>query len=264
MSDIDPILSELTLDSDLTLDKSWRQGRTLFGGLSGAILLQGAIQALAKPAPLRVMNVNFIAPLFTDQPAKLTVEHLRDGKNVTQIQTRLEQDGHVCVQAQTCFGATRESKIHIPATTPFPLSPPGKADFLPPIPGVTPKFLKHLQLNTQRGQLPFTGSKESLIQGWMKFKKTPKSITLPHLVALMDAWPPTVLQMLRWPKPASTLSWQLEILETNIDLAPSDWVGYDAITRQAHHGYSHTEANIWSPQGQLLAISRQTDTVFDG
>ncbi|NVJ48759.1 MAG: thioesterase family protein [Gammaproteobacteria bacterium] len=264
MSAIDVILNNLQTEQPIQLDASWRQGRTLFGGLSAAMVYQATRNDLADPTvPLRVMNVSFIAPVFTDKPVTLTVEHLRDGKNVTQMQARMQQDDHTCVLAQFCFGRSRDSKIVVDKSPQSPLQPLSKPDFLPPIPGVTPKFLQHLQLSTQKGQLPFTGSQDSDISGWMRFKKAPAKMTLAHMIALLDAWPPTVLQMLRWPKPASTLSWQVEFLSSEISLPPDSWLGYEAITRQARNGYSHTEANIWSPSGELLMLSRQTDTVFD-
>ena len=262
MKSIDEIFSLCQHQAELHFDKTWTQGRTVFGGISAAAILHAMEREISSPRPLRVMNINFIAPLMQEQPCRLIIEHLRDGRNVTQLQGRLQQGEQVCVQVQACFGVGRESKITVAPNHNCPLQPADKGNFLPIIPGVTPKFLKHIALDIQQGKLPFTGSKKSHIHGWMKFKNHPEQMTLAHLVALADAWPPTVLQMLKWPKPASTLSWQIDVLQPDIKLSPSRWIGYEATTRQAYEGYSHTEANIWSSDGDLLLLSRQTDVVF--
>ena len=41
-----------------------------------------------------------------------------------------------------------------------------------------------------------------------------------------------------------------------------DWCQYRAEIEHARDGYGHIAAGFWSPQGELLAISRQTVVVF--
>lgn len=262
MNSIDKIFELCRHNADMTFDKSWSQGRTVFGGVSAAAILRAMDFELESPRPLRVLHVNFIAPLKIEKPCRITIEHLRDGQNVTQLQGRLTQDNQTCVQVQACYGKSRDSKINRLSDQQCSLKSASKGNFLPIIPGVTPKFLKHITLDFQSGKLPFTGSKHSHIDGWMKFKEVPTNISLAHIVALADAWPPTVLQMLKWPKPASTLSWQVDVLQPEIKLPPSQWIGYQAKTLQATDGYSHTQANIWSESGELILLSRQTDVIF--
>jgi len=45
-------------------------------------------------------------------------------------------------------------------------------------------------------------------------------------------------------------------------LAADDWVLYRSSIDQASSGYGHTQAGIWSSQGELVALSRQVVTVF--
>lgn len=97
----------------------------------------------------------------------------------------------------------------------------------------------------------------------MRFSEAPAEVTDAHLIALIDAWPPTILQMLRWPAPASTMSWNLEFIHPHGPVAGDDWFAYQADTRQAADGYCHSEANIWDTRGELIAISRQIIAVFD-
>jgi acyl-CoA thioesterase II len=247
----------------LSISKDWTQGRTAFGGISAAMIYTAIKEKVTEDRVLRSYTVNFVGPLNPDQPFDIEVEILRQGKNATQAIAKAIQDGKVAVLCQACFGVARESKIEVKNTDKHTMPFPQKANFLPQIPKVTPKFLRHLDLASIEGGLPFTGSKKSHIHGWMRFTKAPQKITDAHLIALIDAWPPTTLQMLRWPAPASTMCWNIDFIHPHVEVSPTDWFAYQAHTRQAAFGYGHTEANIWDSRGELVAISRQTVALFD-
>lgn len=113
------------------------------------------------------------------------------------------------------------------------------------------------------GKMAFMGSKLDTTKGWMRFKKPPVTITDAHLIALIDTFPCTVLQKLRWPAPASTMNWNIEFLHPHDEILPEDWLAYAALPRQAADGYCHMESNIWDTKGKLIAISRQLVGIFD-
>ena len=46
------------------------------------------------------------------------------------------------------------------------------------------------------------------------------------------------------------------------EIAPGDWLLYRATIDQAGGGYGSTQAGIWTQKGELVAMSRQTVTVF--
>ena len=247
----------------LSISKDWTQGRTAFGGVSAAMIYAAIKEKVTADRVLRSYSVNFVGPLHADAPFDIEVDILRQGKSATQAIARAIQDGKTAIMCQACFGVARESKIEVKNTDKHTMSVPTKANFLPQLPKVTPKFLRHLDLARVEGGLPFTGSNKSHIHGWMRFTQAPQKITDAHVIALIDAWPPTTLQMLRWPAPASTMCWNIEFIHPHSEFSPTDWFAYQANTRQAAHGYGHTEANIWDSQGELIAISRQTVALFD-
>ena len=262
MTPIDELLSAAQAGGELVIPESWGQGRTVFGGLSAALMLRAMSAELPDARDLRVMTTQFIGPLNTDEPFQLVVEHLRDGKNVTQMQARLMQRERVSVQAMAAFGQERPSKIEVRRPPTERPALPEKAGWVPQIPKVTPKFHRYIDLKVDEGGLPFTGRKTSHYRGWMRLKHAPEAFTDAHLLALMDVWPPAVLQTLRWPAPASTLSWNVEFVHPHPPIAGTDWIGYDVDTVQAADGYGHTEATIYAQDGTLLALSRQLVTVF--
>ncbi|MCF2949959.1 thioesterase family protein [Paraglaciecola aquimarina] len=246
----------------LIIPSSWGQGRTVYGGLSASLAYVAAKQVISPNKLLRSLHTSFIGPINVDKELTIEVEVLREGKNVTQVTTKVIQGNNTALISQASFGLARVSKIKIPDLHTHEMTEPEKPSFLPHIPKVTPKFLRHYQLAKVKGGLPFTGRKESDIHGWMRFEKPPAHFTDAHLVSLIDAWPPTILQMFKLPKMASTLSWNLEFIHPHLSIGENEWFAYQATTRQASDGYVHTEANIWDARNELLAISRQVVTVF--
>lgn len=250
-------------EATLTIPKEWSQGRTVFGGLSAALLYTAAKQYISDDRLIRSMTTSFVGPLLCDTTFSIRVEIVREGKNVSQMQVRAIQDEKNCVLVQLCFAKARESKTGVENNEEHNMAVPNKAKFFPKIPKVTPNFLRHFDLSINAGGLPFTGKKSSIYYGWMRFKQAPKAITEAHIICMIDAWPPTLLQQLRWPAPASTVSWNLEFIYPHRALSPDDWFAYKADTRQAADGYGHTEASIWDIHGEIIALSRQTVAVFD-
>jgi acyl-CoA thioesterase len=97
----------------------------------------------------------------------------------------------------------------------------------------------------------------------MKFKQEPKLFNEAAIVALIDAWPPAVLQLLKEPAPASTITWNMEFVQPSPELKPYDMLFYDYQVIQASNGYAHTEAKVFHPNGELLVLSRQMVGVYD-
>ncbi|WP_285817711.1 acyl-CoA thioesterase [Echinimonas agarilytica] len=247
----------------LSIPKSWGQGRTVFGGISTALIYTAIKECIASGRVLRSLNTNFIGPLAFDTPFTIEVEVLREGRSATQVIGKAIQNDKVCVMSQACFGVARDSKVNVRNTQHHGMLAPKKRSYIPQIPKVVPNFIQHFELAKHDGGWPFTGKKTSHLHGWMRFKEPPECITDGHLIAMLDSWPPTLLQLIRWPAPISTMSWSIEFIHPHADIQPTDWFAYQASTRQAADGYGHTEANVWDSHGELVAISRQVVAIFD-
>lgn len=260
---------QLINDSDdlsqlqLTVPDNWAQGRTVFGGLSAGMLYQVLKNIVPGERVLRSATFNFVGPLNVDSPFGFSWQVLREGKSATQISANIIQDDKISLTVLACFAQERKSKVIVDATSNTLPEPPQKAKFIPQIPGVTPKFLRHIDLSISEGKTPFTGSKNSTYKGWMRLKKMPRAFTDAHALTLIDAWPPTILQMPLGPAPASTMSWNVEFIHPHRPLVPGEWLSYQAHTVQAGGGYGHAEAQIHNDAGELIAISRQLIAIFD-
>lgn len=260
----------------------WTQGRAIYGGLTGALLLaaiKGRVRDAAgigdrpgagdgvdavSPHRLRSFTVSFVGPATTGE-VQIHAEILRVGTNVTQGQATLRQGGEIVATALAAFGKHRDSSIAVPPRHAVPdLPEPGTIEPFPYIEKVTPEFYRFLALRQVGGALPFSGAETGDLSGWAQLREAPEEFHEEHLLVLADAWPPATIQMLSGFAPASSLTWTLELVaEVGPDTIPPEAVfAYEATTDASRDGYAHTHAMLWGPDGALTAISRQTITVF--
>lgn len=248
---------------ELVIPSTWAQGRATFGGLLAALVFNRMAQVVAEGRPMRAMQISFVGPVNPEVPIAIEAELLREGKAVSQVQGRIVQNGQPCFVALGSFGGDRESSVSVSPSPAPEATAPEDCQALPYIKGVTPEFTQHIEMRWAFGAMPFTNKPLREMGGWMKFRQTPKTISDAHIVALVDSWPPAVLQHLKQRAPASSLSWALEVVHPRPAIAADDWLLYRAVIDQAGAGYGHTHAGIWNRQGELVALSRQTVTVFD-
>ncbi len=244
----------------------WGQGRTLYGGLTGALLLSHILGLVGHERVLRSLTVSFVGPVSVGQ-VELRGEVLREGKSALQAEARILQDGQVCAVMLASFGQPRASQIEVSPQYEAPqVRSVAQSYRIPYMEGRMPEFFQRYDLHWARGKPPFAGASEPDFAGWMRFHheegEETERIDLPHLVGLVDAWPPSVLPLFKAPAAASTLTWTLEIIDWPGDMQAQDYWQYNVHTDAAADGYSHAQAMVWDKHGNLVAISRQTVAVF--
>lgn len=251
--------------TEIEIPATWGQGRATYGGLVAAMLISHLIGKLGTTQTLRSATVSFVAPALAGT-ATLSAEVLRQGKSATQAEARLWQDGQVVAVLLASFGLPRESSIQVAPihiAPEFKASQPTDVAAFPYIAGMMPEFLQHLDLRWARGKLPFSAATQPDFAGWMRYQdQSLPEFGLAHFFGLIDAWPPAVLPMFAGPAPASSLCWTLEFIQQPIGYSAADYWRYAVQCDAAADGYAHTEAHIWDAQGHLMAISRQTVSVF--
>ncbi|SDZ97273.1 acyl-CoA thioesterase [Microbulbifer marinus] len=241
----------------------WTQGRATFGGLVAAMLYEKMAAHVDADASLRSLTISFVGPVGSDA-IDISSTTLRAGRSVTQVEGHLRQDDSVLLAGLASFGKGRESNIHVATDRAPEFTGPDECEALPYIPGVVPEFTQKFDYRIARGQLPFSGSSDNHLGGWVRFKDGSNApVTISHLLTLIDAWPPAILPMLRAPAPASSLAWTVEFIEPLPALKADSWWQYLAEVEQAADGYGVIQARLWDADGRLVAFSRQTVTVFD-
>ena len=248
----------------VTVPPTWAQGRAAFGGLMAAMVYEAMRLKLTDDRPVRSLAISFVAPAAADVPIRFEVDVLREGKAVSTLLGRAVQEGQVVTLVQGNFGAGRPSVVNIPAQPAFAMKPLKQAaPELPYIKGVTPEFMRHVALRWAVGGLPFSGNDSRQMGGWVRLRDiADEALNVSHLLALVDAWPPSLLPHLKQPAAGSTLTWTIEFIQPTPKLSTLDWCRYCVETEYARDGYGHAAAALWSEKGELLALSRQTVTVF--
>lgn len=247
----------------VTIPAEWAQGRASFGGLMAALQYEAMRAKVPEGRPVRSLAITFVGPAEPGVPIAFEVEVLREGKAVSQLLGRATQNGQVMTLIQGSFGASRESVISVKADPAPTLNPLEACPQLPFVSGMMPEYLRFMELRWALGGLPFSNTPSPAIGGYVRFRdieEGPSSEA--HMLALVDAWPPALLPQLSKPAPGSSLTWTIEFVQPMPVLSTHDWCCYKAVIEHARDGYGHTAAMIWSPTGELIAISRQTVTVF--
>lgn len=237
----------------------WGQGRAVFGGMAAALAMAHLQSVIPAGMPLRSVSVSFVAPLNGGE-AVVRRRILRQGKSVQQAQVEIEQAGQVALVALASFGASRPSQLSVSAVAAPVWTTPG---ICLPDSEMAPEFTRHFDYQIQQGNAPFSGGKSRTLGGAIRFRgEFAEQVGVPELLALVDAWPPVSLGLMSGPAPASSLTWTLELLPQAQTFSGSDWWSYLANIEHGADGYHHIEAKCWAPDGSLIAISRQTVTVF--
>lgn len=247
----------------LSVPGDWSQGRAVYGGLMAALLYESMGGDVPEDAPLRSLAVSFVGPAAVGVPIQFAPQVLRRGKSVTSLLCTARQGGEVVTLAQASFGAPRESTIAVTARTAPTMPGHERCVQINAQPG-WPAYLEHLDMRWGLGGLPFSGTPSPAIGGWMRLPEAESTLSLDaaRLILLADAWPPAVLPHLKAPAPASTLNWTLECRQPLPAVSAGQWLQYEAVVEHAADGYGHAAAAIWTEAGELVALSRQTVTVF--
>lgn len=246
----------------LTIPDHWSQGRTVFGGLSAGLAYQAAENLITDNRELRAFHCNFVGPLNVEEEIEVSAEVLRTGKNVTQILAKVTQGGQVGVMVQICFGVARTSKLDFKSHPEHEMPIPKKAKFIPQVPKLVPKFIRHFDLAIEVGSFGVGSTRDPEMHGWCRLTKPPTEMKMGYLIALMDCWPPSMFQMMKIPAPASTMSWDIEFIHPISQIKPEEWLAMVVKASHVNQGYGHEEANFWDSSGNLVALSRQVITVF--
>ena len=248
---------------NVTIPAEWGQGRACFGGLMAALQFEAMRTRVPSDRPIRSLAITFVGPAEPDVPIAFEVEVLREGKAVSQVLGRAVQNGQVMTLIQGSFGAPRESSIAVQAEPAPTLKPLDECPPLPFIRGMMPEYLQFMDMRWALGGMPFSNTPSTAIGGYVQFRDIEEGpLSEAHLLALVDTWPPALLPHLSKPAPGSSLTWTIEFVQPLPVVNTRDWCQYKAVIEHARDGYGHTAAMLWSPAGELIAISRQTVTVF--
>lgn len=241
------------------LPEAWAQGRSTFGGLVCGAALAAMQSRVGADRPPRSFHATFAGPVVPG-PATMTVHRLGGGRSTTHLEARVRQ-GDVHLVAHATFGASRDSRLRVPPPRGPALAPPEGLPPLRHVEGVTPTFTQHLAYRFESG-LPFSGGAEPRFGGWVRVPGATGVLDAALALALLDAWPPPPLAMLRAPAPASSASLAVSFTFPAAPIPADGWLAYRSRATWVADGWSDLRATLWTADRQQIATITQLFAIY--
>ena len=245
-------------------DGAWSAPRGPNGGYLAAVVLRAMQAEVADPerAP-RSLTLHYLRPP-QEGPVDVHVTVERTGRALTNLSARVEQDGRLCVTALAAFAqdfpAVETWSERMPDVPPPPklsVAPPGRG--LPPV-------AERIAVWYAIGPPPFAGgADEARTGGWMTMRE-PRPIDAAALAFYTDAWVPAPFVRMATPVPVPTVDLTIHFRHRT-PLASDDGSGkvlIDVRSRFVAEGFCEEDTEVWSPDGVLLAQSRQLAVLVPG
>ena len=236
-----------------SIHRAWWVAQGPNGGYVAAILLR-ALNAEVGDAsrPPRSLSIHYLAPPDEGE-ATVHVAIERSGRSMTATSARFVQEGSVRALALAIHGPSRTGPTFDDASAPR-VPPPDECPPVPDPPAPIP-FKDHWDSRHGLGSLPGDRAGEAVTGGWIRLLD-PQPLDHVVVAAMSDAWPPAMLGRVRERALVPTLD--LNVHFRVGELPPTDDFCLVRFTsRVAREGYVEEDGEIWSPDGTLLAQSRQ-------
>lgn len=254
------VLASFSFDGALKgrVSDNWLQGRTLYGGMTAALCLEGALRKFAGLPPLRSAQISFVGP--AEGAIEVTASVLRQGKSVTFVNADLSGDKGLAARAVFAFGAARQSMFATHFAPPPELPEPKEAAHFFPPGEEGPGFARNFEVRLAKGGIPLTGSKDHDHFLWVRHRDE-KATSISALLALADMPPPAVFPMFPHFAPISTMTWTMNFL-TDHPVTDEEWWLLESRAENAAEGYSSQDMFVWNKKGEPAIAGRQSVAIF--
>lgn len=203
----------------------------------------------------RSFTIHFASPP-ADGPCEVRVVEERMGRSLATLSARLEQDGKLRALALGGFSPAWPAQ-EIPAGPP-PATPPAAEVEVLEMHAAAPDFFSHIELRPTVGG--FVGSGGTRVGGWMR-PRPAEPLDAPAAAFLLDAMWPAVYPALEKPVGAPTVDLTVHFRRAVPPTAEPLFAQF--ATRALHEGFFEEDGELWTPDGELLAQSRQLALLVD-
>ena len=243
------------------MSRRWWIVRGPNGGYVAAVMLRALTETVGDPARSpRSLTLHYAAPP-AEGPVRIETRIEREGRSLTTLSARMTADGTLLVLALAAFSTPRPGGDLRQARMPE-VPPPGRCVSLRDVPGGM-RLPIHEQYDYRwaLGGRPYAGAPEALLGGWIRLAE-PRPADALAVAAFTDAFPPAVMSTLT---PGSTLG-AMPTVDLTIHFrstlpvagaAGDDYVLAVFRAREAREGFFEEDGEIWTPDGTLVAHSRQ-------
>ncbi len=241
------------------IDTSWSAPNGPNGGYLAAIVLRALVAELGDPArPARSITCHYLRPPAAGE-VRIEVVEERAGRSVTALSARLFEPAHpdrLCVVALAAFAVDREGAADYAATAPD-VPPADEVDVAVP-PEQAPPMVHKFEVRPAIGPRPFSGADEAVTGGWIRLAEA-HPVDAPALAMYADAWLPAPFMRIVAPVAAPTIDLTVHFRAPAVAATLAADTPLLAVFRSttSAEGFFEEDGEIWSPDGVLLAHSRQ-------
>lgn len=242
---------------EIEAPEGWRQGRTLYGGITGALCAAAGTRTHADLPPLRSAQIALVGP--ASGRIRFDSAILRQGRSSTVVGVDAVGDAGPAARAIFTYAAPRESAVaHDTAAAPQVPPPEDCPNYFS---GFAPGFSGNFEARLAAGARPLTPGAAPDLTIWVRHAADAGDDTTLALLALADVPPPAAFITFPQPAPISTATWSLDLFQP-LTGAPGDWRLLRSISEQAADGYSLQAMDVWDARGRRLAAARQMVAIF--
>lgn len=245
---------------DVDVSPNWRAGRGPHGGYLAAMLLRALTETVGDGARApRSLTIHYArAPEPGPALIRTTVE--REGRSLSTLSARIEQDGATVALALSAFSVpwTGPQVNDLPLPDVAPADSAREAGTALAFGG--PPFTRHLVLQPRLGGTPFSGGAQPMEFGaWLGLAEA-RPVDALSLAFFCDALLPSPFMRIERPAAAPTIDLSFHF---RADLSrrpvrdPHELVFARVRSQLIHDGFFEEDCVIWAADGAVLAQSRQ-------
>ncbi|MEM8694479.1 MAG: thioesterase family protein [Pseudomonadota bacterium] len=256
--------TETTLDahgggiySRAVTDVFWNM-ESAFGGWALALAVEAVRAETDSAAPLTSINAIFLAGIDGDT-VFVRAETLSQRKRTGFFRVTLHKDaadGPLLFSADIVMSERRETDLDYTVQRPD-VRPATEVDRLAFPAGMGPRWFGHYDQRIAVGT-PFTVQKRPCSAVWMR-DGDGRPLDTKGLVSISDVPMPRAFFLANAPRFSSTVSYSFSMFATEAELAEigDSHILVESDSDRIRRGMSDQRARIWSPSGELIALTSQ-------
>ncbi|MCP5065994.1 MAG: thioesterase family protein [bacterium] len=241
------------------IDRGWWIVRGPNGGYIAALMSNALTQSVGDPERTpRSLTIHYLsAP--TEGPARMTTQIEREGRSLSTLTIRMEQQGRLRALGLAAYSTPRQSTEFIHATMPeFP-----EPEQLEPASAHIPIHGRY-EYRFIPDASPGVGSERAMTAAWIR-PSEPRPLDYALLSAYADALPPAVFARITGDARGEFQGMPTVDLTIHFRCPPrgdEDFCLAVFRSSMARQGYIEEDGEIWSRDGRLLAQSRQLAVIL--
>jgi acyl-CoA thioesterase len=247
--------------SVIRVDRSWWSAAGANGGVLAAAGLAAMRSELAQSGqhhPAKMLSVQFFRPV-DERPLAVDARIDRFSGTTAVASFAATRNGEVALLGNAVFGASRPG-VRIAAQRPPDVPSAEHCEPFVLSPRLAP-YGQHLEIRAATPARPLAGGDLAELLFWIRFTDG-RALDGESVTLLTDAMPPAAYAVLLDPVPMPTVELSVHLGEALSEKPADGWALVSMRNQQAASGWAIDDCVVWSADGELLALGRQTRRII--